>query len=112
MLGSSAKWLHGSSEGLAQALQAGSSKTVAVVGNGPISDRQRADISGADLVVRFNAMNNRQALLTLPTERACSCSQRHIKHCVKSGASSLEDCRISLTDQPRVLSCRVEQPCT
>ena len=59
MIGGQAKWLHGSAEGLAKALRSHSSKSVAVVGNGPISDRQRAEIGEADIVVRFNAMNNR-----------------------------------------------------
>lgn len=59
MMGVKAKWLHGSAEGLAKAVHAHSSRSVAVVGNGPISDRQRAQVGEADIVVRFNAMNNR-----------------------------------------------------
>ena len=59
MMGVKAKWLHGSAEGLAKAVHAHSSRSVAVVGNGPISERQRAQVGEADIVVRFNAMNNR-----------------------------------------------------
>jgi hypothetical protein len=33
---------------------------VAIVGNGPLSNEQREAIAAADVVVRFNAMNNRQ----------------------------------------------------
>lgn len=32
---------------------------VALVGNGPLTDEQRGEIAGSDLVVRFNKMNNR-----------------------------------------------------
>ena len=59
MMGEKATWLHGSAEGLAKALHAHKSRSVAVVGNGPISDTQRAQVGEADIVVRFNSMNNR-----------------------------------------------------
>lgn len=34
-------------------------KTVALVGNGPLTEAQRLDIEAADLVIRFNKLNNR-----------------------------------------------------
>lgn len=74
MMGSKATWLHGSSQGLSEALQANKSKTVAVVGNGPISDKQRLKISEADIIVRFNAMNNRSAFCCQ------SCITRPMQH--------------------------------
>lgn len=64
MMGSKALWIHGSSEGLTEALNASNSRSVAVVGNGPISDIQRRDINRADFVVRFNAMNSRYEFLS------------------------------------------------
>jgi hypothetical protein len=59
--GRAAPWLHGSQEGFAAALKAGTGGgggRLAVVGNGPITKEQR-EIELADTVVRFNAMNNR-----------------------------------------------------
>ena len=37
----------------------GKEKSIALVGNGPLSDEQRARISTHDVVVRFNYLNNR-----------------------------------------------------
>ena len=34
-------------------------RSIAVVGNGPLSARQRQQIDATDVVVRFNKMNNR-----------------------------------------------------
>lgn len=34
-------------------------ETVAIVGNGPLTDKSRAAIAEADMVLRFNALNNR-----------------------------------------------------
>lgn len=65
-VGGAATWLHGSHGAFAAALQAGGGGgRLAVVGNGPISEEQREEIELADTVVRFNAMNNRLAILSL-----------------------------------------------
>ena len=37
-------------------------RTIAIVGNGPISIQQRQQIQQADVVIRFNKLNNRSAL--------------------------------------------------
>jgi len=65
LVGTAATWLHGCPEAFAAALRpaeglgGGGGGRLAVVGNGPITEEQRAEIELADTVVRFNAMNNR-----------------------------------------------------
>ena len=46
-------------------------RSIAVVGNGPLQHAQRAEIQTFDKVVRFNALNNRCAAQSLP-ERCLS----------------------------------------
>ena len=41
-------------------------RTIAIVGNGPISAQQRKQIQHADVVIRFNKLNNRWAYANLP----------------------------------------------
>ena len=36
-------------------------RTIAVVGNGPLSDLQRAQVAASDVVIRFNKLSNRRA---------------------------------------------------
>ena len=36
-------------------------RTIAVVGNGPLSDLQRAQVAASDVVLRFNKLSNRRA---------------------------------------------------
>ncbi|CAL8471675.1 g11217 [Coccomyxa elongata] len=43
---------------LCSAFRAPGTKTVAIVGNGPLDHAQRRDIDACDVVVRFNLMNN------------------------------------------------------
>lgn len=55
------KWTFGDRESFCNLVgpKSGTS-TVALVGNGPLDRDQRLAIASADLIVRFNAMNNRQ----------------------------------------------------
>ena len=49
----------GSTRQLCSMLTGQGARDIAVVGNGPLSDDQRAASNAADRVVRFNAVNNR-----------------------------------------------------
>ena len=49
----------GSIEALCKALMEPSTRSIAVVGNGPLKMDQRAEILEHDKVVRFNTLNNR-----------------------------------------------------
>lgn len=53
--------------------------SVALVGNGPLTERQRQQIAAADLVIRLNKMNNRRALRT--RTKPAGCSARHTLSC-------------------------------
>ena len=51
-------------------------RTIAVVGNGPLSDLQRSQIAVSDIVIRFNKLNNRQALWhnNIAVQQHCACA--------------------------------------
>lgn len=51
--------LRGSAVALCGFLMRPRTRSIAVVGNGPLKPEQRAEILGFDRVVRFNALNNR-----------------------------------------------------
>lgn len=55
---SPANWLVGSQPGMCAAMAPPQSGSVAIVGNGPLTDAQRQMIRRQDRVVRFNALNN------------------------------------------------------
>lgn len=57
--GPKAKYQWGSGDQLCSILNA--TDNIALVGNGPLTDEQRQQISKAGRVVRFNALNNRCA---------------------------------------------------
>ena len=59
LLAEGTDWPHGSAQGFRTAVFGEGIKNVAIVGNGPLTTAQRAEIRAADRVVRFNAMNNR-----------------------------------------------------
>ena len=52
-------WRVGDPKAVCAAIAPANATTLAIVGNGPLSEAQRAQIAGLDRVVRFNAMNNR-----------------------------------------------------
>lgn len=56
-----APWPVGSAAQFCEAL--GESSSVALVGNGPLTPAQRAQIASAGRVVRFNAVNNWCAII-------------------------------------------------
>eukprot|EP00884_Botryococcus_braunii_P009557 jgi/Botrbrau1/18602/Bobra.0367s0042.1 len=65
VMGGQYAWTLGDREGFCSIIGPGSgTSNIAIVGNGPLSAEQRKAIEASDLVVRFNAMNNR-----LPGER-------------------------------------------
>lgn len=64
-----APFLWGSGGQLCGVLNA--SASIALVGNGPITDAQRAEINAAGRVLRFNALNNRSAAHWFPTGGSC-----------------------------------------
>ena len=51
--------LRGTAKALCGFLMRPNTRSIAVVGNGPLKPEQRAEIQGFDKVVRFNALNNR-----------------------------------------------------
>ena len=54
-----ASLVRGTAEALCSVLMPPGTRSIAVVGNGPLKPEQRDDIQGCDKVVRFNALNNR-----------------------------------------------------
>ena len=51
--------VRGTAKALCGFLMQPNTRSVAVVGNGPLKPEQRAEVQGFDKVVRFNALNNR-----------------------------------------------------
>ena len=51
-------WRLGSHSGLCESVAPANASTLAIVGNGPLTQEQRRQIAGMDRVVRFNAANN------------------------------------------------------
>lgn len=51
--------LRGDGKALCAAIAPEHAKAVALVGNGPLTDESRGDITAADAIIRFNEMNNR-----------------------------------------------------
>ena len=51
----------GDGQELCRLLMPDGAETLAVVGNGPLTDASRADIATADSVLRFNELNNWRA---------------------------------------------------
>ncbi len=55
--------VRGSAEALCGFLTRPRTRSIAVVGNGPLKPEQRGEIQACDKVVRFNALNNRSVRL-------------------------------------------------
>ncbi len=71
--------VRGSAEALCGFLTRPRTRSIAVVGNGPLKPEQRDEIQGCDKVVRFNALNNRsgRTLQAFSNFVMCTTSRLH-----------------------------------
>ena len=85
-------------------------RRVALVGNGPLTERQRVSANTADLVIRINKMNNRSARST-----SAATADAHIvqlNHRLPSLAAGSHRFRSQLGSGPRQIRTRMVQEAT